>query len=73
MKNQKIYPASSWQLPPTSKQCRAIARLAQYLGIKEPIEDTPSNRWEARQLIYTLNQKRKLTVHKQDQPSKIGE
>ena len=73
MKNQKIHPSASWQAPPTPKQRRAIARLAQYLGIKEPIEETPSNRWEARRLIYELNQKRKLTVHKQDQPSSIGE
>ncbi len=73
MENQKIHLSSSWQLPPTPKQRRAIARLAQQLGIMEPIEDTPSNRWEARLLIYQLNQRRKLTVHKLDQPSDIGE
>lgn len=64
---EKIAYTSSWTLPPTGRQVRAITRLCQQLGIKEPLEDTPSNRWEARRLIYELNQKRKATVHKAEQ------
>ena len=64
---EKIQPASSWNLPMTGRQSIAIARLAQQLGIKEAIEESPSNRWEARRLIYELNKKRKAAVHKADQ------
>ena len=64
---EKIQPSSSWTLPPTGRQVRAIALIAQQLGITEPIEDTPSNRWEARRLLYELNERRKATVHKADQ------
>ena len=64
---EKIYPSSSWTLPPTGRQVRAIARVAQQLGITEPIEDKPSNRWEARRLLYELNQRRKLTVLSKEQ------
>ncbi|KKN54528.1 hypothetical protein LCGC14_0591200 [marine sediment metagenome] len=55
---EKISPASSWALPPTGRQVVAITRLAMQLGIKEPIEDKPSNRWEARRMIYDLTQQR---------------
>lgn len=64
---EKIPPTSTWNLPPTGRQTAAITRLCTYLGIKEALEETPSNRWEARRLIYDLNQKRKETVHKADQ------
>lgn len=50
----KVEPGSSWNLPPTSAQVRAITRMSQRLGIKEPLEDTPSNRLEARRLQYDL-------------------
>ncbi len=56
---EKIPPASSWTLPPTGRQVSAITRLCIQLGIKEPLEDKPSNRWEARRLLYELNEKRK--------------
>ena len=56
---EKIHYASSWQLPPTGRQVRAITRLCQQLGITEPLEDKPSNRWEARQLLYELSDRRK--------------
>lgn len=65
--HDNIPPASSWTLPPTGRQCRAIARLCTYLGITEPLEDKPSNRWEARRLMYELNERRKATVHKKEQ------
>ena len=64
---EKIHYASSWQLPPTDRQVRAITRLAAQLGITEPIEEKPTTRWEARQLLYELNEKRKATVHKKEQ------
>ncbi len=64
---EKIPPTSSWALPPTGKQLSAIARLAAQLGIKEPIEEGPTNRWEARRLMHDLNERRKATVHKADQ------
>ena len=64
---EKISPSSSWTLPPTGAQVRAIARIAQQLGITDPIEEGPSNRWEARRLLYELNEQRKATVHKADQ------
>ena len=56
---EKIQPASSWTLPPTGKQISAITRLAQQLGITEPIENKPTTRWEARQLLWELEQKRR--------------
>ena len=56
----KIQPTSSWTLPPTGKQISAITRLAQQLGITEPIENKPTTRWEARQLLWELEQKRRL-------------
>ena len=54
-----IHYASSWTLPATSRQVVAITRLAMQLGIKEPIEEKPMTRWEARRLLHELNQKRK--------------
>lgn len=60
---EKIPPASSWTLPPTGRQTVAITRLCIQLGIKEPLEDKPSNRWEARRLLYELKQKRKGKQH----------
>lgn len=56
---EKIPKASSLNLPPTWRQTKAITRLAIALGISEPIEDTPSNRVEARNLIYRLRQQLK--------------
>lgn len=58
----KIEPASSWTLPPTGRQLSAISRLAQQLGIKEPIEDRIATRWEARQLLWKLEQERRANV-----------
>lgn len=54
--SEKIPKTSSLNLPPTWKQTKAITRLAVALGIPEPIEETPSNRVEARNLIYRLRQ-----------------
>ena len=65
--SETIHINSSWRLPPTSRQIYAITRLAAQLGIKEPIEEKPSNRWEARRLLYELNEQRKATVHKKEQ------
>ena len=53
-KVEKILPISTMNLPPTGKQARAITKLAMALHISEPIENSPSNRWEARNLIYYL-------------------
>lgn len=58
MKSHKIYPSSSWQLPPTPRQSTAIARLELALGIKD--NSNPANRWEARRLIYNLIHQVKL-------------
>ena len=55
----KIEPTSSWTLPPTGRQLSAIARLAQQLGIEAPIEDKIATRWEARQLLWKLEQERR--------------
>lgn len=43
---------SKWHLPPTAKQCNAMARL----GVDE--NDMPTTRWEARRVIYELRKKR---------------
>ena len=48
---EKISPYSSWQLPPTPKQVRAITKLAASLGYHEPVEEKVRTRWEARNLI----------------------
>lgn len=55
-----IQVSSSWNLPPTAKQCRQITLLCMSLKIRDPLEDSPSTRWEARNLIYDLRQQRKL-------------
>lgn len=52
--NTKIQPESSWNLSPTPKQIRAITLLCIRLGIREYLEEKPSSRYEARQLIYDL-------------------
>lgn len=52
----KIEQGSSLNERPTPRQVRAIARLCTVLGISEPLEERPSNRWEARDLIYDLLQ-----------------
>ena len=51
---EKILKSSSLNWTPTNKQIRAITKLAIRLGITDIIEDTPSNRREARNLIYEL-------------------
>ena len=48
---------SKWSLPPTAPQTTAIARLCIASGIREPLEDTISTRWEARRMIYDLRNK----------------
>ena len=52
----KIPPSSSLNYKPTPKQVRAITRMAIALGIREPAEETPTNRAEARSLIFKLRQ-----------------
>ncbi len=49
---RNIYPSSSWNLPPTPKQCRTLSRL----GVQD--NDMPTTRWEARRLQYELRQRR---------------
>ena len=56
MSNENSLYASSWLLPPTSRQVAAITRLCMRKGIRESLEEKPSNRWEARQLLYELSQ-----------------
>ena len=51
---EKILPSSSLNYKPTPKQIRAISKLAQSLGISDPIESDPKTRKEARDLIYIL-------------------
>ncbi len=51
---EKILPSSSLNWKPTSKQIRAITKLAMQLGISNPIESDPRNRREARNMIYQL-------------------
>lgn len=55
---EKILPSSSWNYKPLPKQIRAIVKLAKQLGITEHIENGPTNRWEARNLIYDLRKER---------------
>jgi len=54
---EKIAPSSSWNEQPTPAQVRAITRLCMALHIREPLEETPSNRREARDMIYQLRAK----------------
>ena len=51
---EKIEQASSWNESPTPEQIRAIVRLCCALKIKEPLEDGPTTRLEARNLLYQL-------------------
>ena len=51
---KKIYPGSSWQLPPTYRQHSALIRY----GVKD--EDMPTTRWEARRVLYELRQRKEV-------------
>ena len=51
---EKIGLSSSLMWKPSPKQIRAITRMAIALGITEPLEETPRNRKEARDMIYQL-------------------
>lgn len=53
---EKILPSSSYNYKPTPRQVRAITKMSQSLGISEPIESTPTNRLEARNLIFKLRE-----------------
>lgn len=53
-------PDSSWHLPPTAKQCRALVRL----GVKD--EHLPTTRWEARRLQFELMGKLKKRENKKE-------
>ena len=57
---ETISPNSSWNLPPTVKQTQAIARLAQVLGYREPVEEGIRNRLEARNIIVGYKNELKL-------------
>lgn len=50
----KYPPSSTINLPATPRQCRRIALQCGQLGIKEPLEEQVSNRFEARNLIFEL-------------------
>lgn len=54
---EKVKVTSSLNDDPTPAQVRAITRLCTVLGIREPLEETPSNRREARNMIYQLRAK----------------
>lgn len=56
---EKIPQHSSWLLPPTPKQVRAITKLCLRFNISEPLEEQPRTRREARQLIYRLREQGK--------------
>lgn len=45
---------STWNLEPTDAQIRAITRLCRQRRIPEYLEERPSTRWEARNLIDEL-------------------
>jgi len=45
---------SSLNLPKTPRQVRRITDYCRWLGIRETLENTPSNRREANDLIYYL-------------------
>lgn len=59
MTTNRLHITSSWRLPPTDKQTRAITQLCIEQGIKEPLENRPSNRWEARKVMHDLRAMRK--------------
>ena len=52
MKNYKLHKSSKWTLPPTAKQCSALAKL----GVKD--EEMPDTRWQARDIIYRLRKQK---------------
>ncbi len=54
---EKIHYASSWTLPPTARQIHAIALQERRLGL--PPQPEPSNRWEARRLLFDLRERNK--------------
>lgn len=54
---EKIHITSSWRLPPTVRQLVAIEEQCRRLGIVQQSE--PSNRWEARRLLYELRERKK--------------
>jgi len=56
---EKIPKSSSLNWKPTPRQIRAITHLAVRLRITEPLEETPRNRREARDLIYQLRMRLK--------------
>lgn len=67
---EKIPPTSTWNLPATAKQRVAITRLCIQLGYKEPYEDRPMTRWEARTMIAGFRQERfNRRISKDEQPS----
>lgn len=51
---ERIAQESSWNDPPTDGLITRIAWYCRLLGIKELLEERPSNRLEARNLIYDL-------------------
>ena len=51
---ERIEPASSWNDPPTDDQMRAIRQYARVLNFDLTEADMPSNRLEARNMIYQL-------------------
>lgn len=55
---EKIPKTSSWNLPPTDGQIYRITRQCIRLKITEPLEESPSNRLEARNLINELRKRR---------------
>ena len=56
---EKIVQTSSWNLPPTDSQIYRITKQCIRLGITESLEDKPSNRLEARNLINELRRRKK--------------
>jgi len=50
---RRIPQSSSWSLPPTAKQCAALARY----GVKD--EEMPDTRAGANKLIYDLHRRKK--------------
>lgn len=48
----------AWDLPATGRQCRAIAKLCIFAGIRDEPELRPMTRLEARDMIYQLRTKR---------------
>jgi hypothetical protein len=55
----KVSPDSSWNLPPTDAQVRRIAQYCIWNHIRESLEERPSNRREARNLIFALRKEKR--------------